>query len=91
MRESRYSDEQIVAILKEQETGIPTAEICRRYRISKATFYGWKSKYGGEFSKANRQKELEDENRKLKKILVEQIIENATLKEMLTKSRQGPP
>ena len=87
MRERRYSDQQITAILKEKETGIPMAEICRRYSISKATFYGWKSNYGGAVSEANRLKTLEDENCKLKKILVEQIIENATLKEMLQKSR----
>jgi putative transposase len=86
MRERRYSDEQITAILKKQETGMATAEICRRYKISKATFYGWKSKYGGEVSVASRLKTLEDENRKLKKILVEQIIESATLKEMLQRS-----
>ena len=83
VRETRYSGQQIAAILKEQEAGTPTTEICRRYHISKATFYGWKSKYGGDVSVANRLKALEDENRKLRKILVEQMIENATLKESL--------
>ena len=86
MRESRFNEEQIIAILKEQETGTPAAEICLGHRISKATFYGWKAKYGGEVSEAKRLKTLEEENRKLKKLLVEQVIENATLKEMLTKS-----
>lgn len=83
MREGKYKDDQILAILKEQRTGVSTAEICRRYRISKATFYGWKAKYGGDISESSRLKALEDENRRLKKLLLEQIIENATLKERL--------
>ena len=87
MRKSRFSDEQIIAILKEQEAGISTAEVCRRHGISQAAFYGWKSKYGGlEVSEAKRLKALEDENRKLKKLLAEQVLDNATLKEMLTKN-----
>jgi len=83
MRESKYKEEQILAILKEQRAGVSTAEICRRHKISKATFYGWKAKYGGDISESSRLKALEDENRRLKKILLEQIIENATLKERL--------
>ena len=87
MRKSRFSEEQIIAILKEQEAGISTAEVCRRHGISQAAFYGWKSKYGGlEVSEAKRLKALEDENRKLKKLLAEQVLDNATLKEMLTKN-----
>jgi putative transposase len=87
MRKSRFTEEQIIAILKEQESGRPTAEVCRRHGISSATFYAWKSKYGGlEVSEAKRLKTLEDENRKLKKLLAEQMLDNATLKELLTKN-----
>ena len=87
MRKSRFSDEQIIAILKEQEVGMATAEVCRRHGISTATFYGWKAKYGGlDVSEARRLKALEEENRKLKKLLAEQVMDNATLKEMLTKN-----
>ena len=87
MRKSRFSDEQIIAILKEQEAGMATAEVCRRHGISTATFYGWKAKYGGlEVPEAKRLKALEDENRKLKKLLAEQVMDNATLKEMLAKN-----
>jgi putative transposase len=87
MRKGRFSEEQIIAILREQETGMATAEVCRRHGISSATFYAWKSKYGGlEISDAKRLKALEDENRKLKKLLAEHVLDNATLKEMLTKN-----
>lgn len=87
MRTSRFSDEQIIAILREQEAGRPTAEVCRKHGISGATFYKWKAKFGGmEVSEAKRLKALEDENRKLKKLLAEQVMDNATLKEMLTKN-----
>ena len=87
MRKGRFSQEQIIAILREQEAGLATAEVCRRHGISSATFYAWKSKYGGlEVSDAKRLKTLEDENRKLKKPLAEQVLDNATLKEMLTKN-----
>ena len=87
MRKSRFTDEQIIAILKEQEAGRPTAEVCRRYGISQPTFYSWKSKFGGlEVSDAKRLKALEEENRKLKKLLAEEVMDNATLKEMLRKN-----
>ena len=87
MRKSRFSDEQVIAILREQEAGRPTAEVCRKHGVSGATFYKWKSKFGGmEVSEAKRLKALEDENRKLKKLLAEQVMDNATLKEMLTKN-----
>jgi putative transposase len=87
MRKSRFTDEQIIAILKEQEAGRPMAEVCRRHRISQPTFYSWKSKFGGlEVSDAKRLKALEEENRKLKKLLAEEVMDNATLKEMLRKN-----
>jgi putative transposase len=87
MRKSRFSDEQIISILREQEAGRPTAEVCRKHGVSSATFYKWKAKFGGmEVSEAKRLKALEDENRKLKKLLAEQVMDNATLKEMLTKN-----
>ena len=87
MRKSRFSEQQIIAILKEQEAGMSTAEVCRRHGISQPTFYSWKSKFGGlEVSEAKRLKALEEENRKLKKLLAEQVMDNATLKEMLAKN-----
>jgi putative transposase len=87
MRKGRFSQEQIIGILREQEAGMATAEVCRRHGISSATFYAWKSKYCGlEVSEAKRLRTLEDENRKLKKLLAEQMLDNATLKELLTKN-----
>lgn len=87
MRKGRFSEGQIIAILREQEAGMATAEVCRRHGISSATFYTWKSKYGGlEVSDAKRLKALDDENRKLNKLLAEQVLDNATLKEMLAKN-----
>ncbi len=74
------------AIPKEQEAGSPTAEVCRRHGISQPTFYAWKAKFGGmETSDAKRLKAVEDENRKLKKRLAEQVMDSATLKELLAK------
>lgn len=87
MRKSRFSEGQIIAILKEQEAGSPTSEVCRRHGISQPTFYAWKAKFGGmEASDAKRLKALEDENGKLKKLLAEQVMDNATLKELLGKN-----
>ncbi len=78
MKRSRFSEEQIIAVLKEQEAGVATADICRKYGVSSATFYKWKAKYGGlEVSDARRLKALEDENAKLKKLLAEQMLDNA--------------
>ena len=86
MKRSRFSEEQIIAILKEQEAGLPTAEVCRRHGVSSATFYKWKAKFGGlEVSEAKRLKQLEDENAKLKKLLAEAMLDNAMLKEITAK------
>jgi putative transposase len=83
MKSSRFSEEQIIGILREQESGIPTADICRKYGISSATFYKWKAKYGGfGISDAKRLKALEDENAKLKKLLAETMLDNAILKDV---------
>jgi putative transposase len=87
MRKSRFSEEQIIGILKEQQAGLPVTELCRKHGISDATFYTWRSKYGGlEISEAKRLKTLEEENRKLKKLLAEQMLDAATLREMLGKN-----
>ena len=87
MRKSRFSEEQIISILKEQEAGRSMAEVCRRHGISQPTFYNWKAKFGGmEVSDAKRLKALEEENRRLKKLLAEEVMDNATLKEMLRKN-----
>lgn len=86
MRRSRFSEEQIIAILKEQEAGLPTADVCRRHGVSSATFYKWKAKFGGlEVSEAQRLRQLEDENAKLKKLLAEAMLDNAMLKEITVK------
>jgi putative transposase len=86
MKRSRFSDEQIIAIVKEQEAGMATAEVCRRHGISSATFYKWKAKYGGlEVSEAKRLRSLEDENAKLKKLLAEAMLDIAVLKDISAK------
>ena len=86
MKRSRFSDEQISAILKEQEAGMPTADVCRRHGISPATFYKWKAKYGGlGVSEAKRLRSLEDENAKLKKLLAEAMLDRAVLKDITAK------
>jgi putative transposase len=87
MKRSRFSEEQIIGILKEHQAGLSAAEICRKYGISDATFYNWRSKYGGmDVSEARRLKALEDENKKLKKLLAESMLDVATLKELLGKN-----
>jgi putative transposase len=86
MKRSRFSEEQIIAILREHEAGVKTDEVCRKHGISSATFYKWKAKYGGmEVSDARRLRALEDENSKLKKLLAETMLDNAILKDIAAK------
>src|SRR6266436_733744 len=86
MKPSRFTEEQIIGILREQEAGAATADLCRKHGISSATFYKWKAKYGGlEVSDAKRLKALEDENAKLKKLLAEAMLDNAMLKDIASK------
>lgn len=87
MKRSRFSEEQIIGMSKEQEAGMPTAEVCRKHGISSATCYKYKAKSGGmEVSDARKLKALEDENAKLKKLLAEQMLDNAILKDVASKN-----
>ena len=87
MKRSRFSDEQIIGILKEHQAGLSATELCRKHGISDATFYKWRSKFGGiEVSEAKRLRTLEDENAKLKKLLAESMMDVSTLREMLGKN-----
>ena len=86
MKRSRFSEEQIIGILKEQEAGMPTVEVCRRHGVSPATFYKWKSKFRRlEVSEAKWLRSLEDENAKLKKLLAEAMLDIAVLKDITGK------
>jgi putative transposase len=86
MKRSRYTEEQIIGILKEQEAGTPVAELCREHGMSDATFYIWKSKYGGlEVSEAKRLRALEAENARLKRLLADAMLDNAALKDLVGK------
>ena len=87
MKKSRFTDGQIIGVLREHEAGTTTSEVCRRHGISEQTFYRWKSKYGGMGpSDAQRLKGLEDENRRLKKLLAESMLDVAALKDLLAKN-----
>ncbi len=87
MKRSRFSEEQIIGILKEHQAGMTPSELCRKRGISDATFYTWRKKYGGmDVSDAKRLKAIEEENVKLKKLLAEQMMDVSTLREMLTKN-----
>ena len=86
MKRSRFTEEQIFGILKEHELGAKTADLCRKHGMSEATLYNWKAKFGGmDVSEAKRLRALEDENRKLKKLLAEAMLDQAALKELLSK------
>ena len=86
MKKSRFSEEQIITVLKQHEAGVPTAQLCREHGISTATFYAWKAKFGGMgVSEAQRLRELEQENAKLKRIVADQALDIVALKDVLTK------
>ena len=86
MKRSRFTEEQIIGILREQEAGVATAEVCRRHGVSSATFYKWKAKFGGlDVSETRRLKTLEDENGRLKRMLADAMLDNVALKDLLGK------
>jgi putative transposase len=87
VKKTRFSEEQIIAVLREQERGMKTADVCRKHGISSATLYAWKAKYGGmDVSQARKLKVLEDENGRLKRLLADAMLDNAVLKEVAAKN-----
>jgi putative transposase len=91
MKRSRFSEEQIIGILKEQEAGVPVAELCRRHGVSDASIYKWKAKYGGmDVSETKRLRALEEENAKLKRMLADAMLDNVALKDLLGKKWWRP-
>ena len=92
MKRKRHTEEQIIAILKEHEAGVKTADLCRKHGISEASFYNWKAKYGGlEVSEAKRLKGVESENARLRKLLADAMLDNAALKDLLAKNVWSAP
>ena len=86
MKRSRFSEEQIIGILKEHETGVSVADLCRKHGVSDASIYNWKARFGGmDVSKARRLKSLEDENARLKRLLADAMLDNAALKDLVGK------
>ncbi len=87
MKKSRYSEEQIIGMLKEHEAGLKTSELCRKHNISAATFYQWKAKFGGmDSSDAKKLRHLEQENAKLKRVVADLTLDNVMLKDLLSKN-----
>ena len=92
MKRSRFSDEQIIGILKEHEAGVSVADLCRKHGVSDASIYKWKAKFGGmDVSEAKRLKSLEDENARLKRLLADAMLDNAALKDLLGKNVWSAP
>jgi putative transposase len=91
MKQGRFSEEQVIAVLKEAEAGAKVTELCRRHGISDAAFYTWRKKYGGlEVSEMRRLRQLEEENRRLKAIVADQALDLRALKDVLAKNGYGP-
>jgi putative transposase len=91
MKRGRFSEEQIIAVLKEAEGGANVTEVCRKHGISDATFYNWRSRYGGlEISELRRLRQLEEENRRLKGIVADQALDIRALKDVMAKNGYGP-
>ena len=92
MKKSRYTEEQIIGILKQHEAGVKTADLCREHGVSEATFYNWKSKYGGmEVSEAQRLRQMEDENRRLKALVADLSLDREALKAVIRKNGWSLP
>ncbi len=86
MKKSRFTEEQIIGIIKQQESGVPTAEVCRQHGMSQATFYQWKAKFGGmSVTEAQRLRQLEAENAKLRRVVADQAVDIVALKDVLSK------